>query len=549
MPHTILILGGYGAFGARLCRLLQPFAELRVLIAGRARQPAQSLADQLNCPDGATFEACALDIAELPQRIASLAPWIVVNTVGPFQGADYRIAETAIRAGAHYIDIADGREFVARFSALDTLAKQHNVVALTGASSTPAISTAAADALAPLFATIDDIAVAILPGNRAPRGLAVVQGVLSYVGRPVRVFTDGAWRERPGWGLPGRIAIPGIGMRRAALCDTPDLDVLVERYRPRRAAVFRAGFELAALHRGLAFLASLVRLGFVRNLARTARPLRWLADRMIRFGTDRGGMSVALSGADAAGSSSTARWFLIAEAGDGPSVPVIPVVALIRRFLAGDLPGPGATSCVGLLPLAAIEAELGRLRITTRHGRDLPASASPHRHILLSEFDAVAPAVQHFHHAFGTVFAGEAEITGATNRLARMARLIAGLPRPGRFVPVQVTVTAAPDGHRWVRDFAGRKFVSRFVAADGLLQEHTGALRFAFHLFVRDGRIMMAFRRWWLWGVPLPAAFGPRVVASEGEDAQGRYRFDVRVALPLIGELVAYRGWLVPRDT
>jgi hypothetical protein len=550
MPRTILILGGYGSFGARLCRLLQPFAELRVLIAGRSQGPAQSLADQLNRPGGAAFEACALDIADLPARIAALAPWIVVHTAGPFQGADYRIAETAIRAGVHYLDIADGRDFVAGFATLDELARRHNVVAITGASSTPAISTAAADMLAAQFAAIDDIEVAILPGNRAPRGLAVVRAILSYLGRPVRVFADGSWREHSGWGLPARIVLPGIGARRAALCETPDLDVLHQRYRPRRAAIFRAGLELAVLQRGLEALAWCVRLGLVRRPARAAGKLRWLADRLFRCGSDRGGMSVTLSGADAKGARLTARWFLIAEGADGPSVPILPVVALIRRFLAGDAPAPGARACVGLLSLAAIAAELCNLRIATRHGCDLPQSTSPHRRILMSEFAAVAPAVERFHASYGSIFAGKAEIGGAANPLARIARWIAGLPRPGAAVPVEVTVTAAADGHYWARNFAGWLFRSRFtVSDDAFLLEHTVPMRFAFHLFVRDGRIHMEFRRWWFWRIPLPAALGPRVAASEGEDEYGRYRFDVRVALPLIGELVSYRGWLLARDT
>jgi NAD(P)-dependent dehydrogenase (short-subunit alcohol dehydrogenase family) len=551
MPRTVLILGGYGSFGARLCRRLQQFADLRVVIAGRAHEPAQSLANALNRPGGAVFEACVLDVADLPARIGALAPWLVVNTVGPFQGSDYRIARTAIGAGAHYIDIADGRDFIAGFATLDALAKQHGVVAIAGASSTPAISSAAADLLAGQFSAIDDIEVTILPGNRAPRGLAVIRALLSYVGRPVRVFIDGAWRERPGWGLQARAALPGIGARRAGLCETPDLDVLHARYRPRRSAIFRAGLELAALHRGLGCIALLVRLGAVRDPSRLAPALRWLANLLDRCGTDRGGMCVKLSGVDPAGSALTARWYLVAEAGDGPSVPIVPVVALIRRMLAGDLPAQGAAACVGLLPLAAIDAELRGLRITTRHGPDLPQSLSPHRRILRSAFDQVAPAIRHFHEHPGATHAGSARIDGGVNPLARLARLLFGLPKPGGDVPVTVTMTAAQDGHHWVRNFAGRVFASRFITEpDGaLLVEHTGPMRFGFHLTVENGCIVMAFRRWWLWRLPLPAALGPRVTASEGVDEQGRYRFDVQVALPIIGDLVSYRGFLSPRDT
>jgi len=44
-------------------------------------------------------------------------------------------------------------------------------------------------------------------------------------------------------------------------------------------------------------------------------------------------------------------------------------------------------------------------------------------------------------------------------------------------------------------------------------------------------------------GVPLPARWFAGVAARESE-ADGRYCFDVRAALPLAGLLVHYRGWL-----
>jgi len=40
----------------------------------------------------------------------------VIHCAGPFQSQDYRVALAAMAAGAHYLDLADGRQFVARFS-------------------------------------------------------------------------------------------------------------------------------------------------------------------------------------------------------------------------------------------------------------------------------------------------------------------------------------------------------------------------------------------------------------------------------------------------
>jgi hypothetical protein len=37
---------------------------------------------------------------------------------------------------------------------------------------------------------------------------------------------------------------------------------------------------------------------------------------------------------------------------------------------------------------------------------------------------------------------------------------------------------------------------------------------------------------------------GPGTMASESVDAEGRFRFDVKLWLPFIGKLVHYAGWL-----
>ena len=46
--------------------------------------------------------------AALQQR----KPTVVISTVGPFQGQGYGAAEACIRQGIHYVDLADGRDFV-----------------------------------------------------------------------------------------------------------------------------------------------------------------------------------------------------------------------------------------------------------------------------------------------------------------------------------------------------------------------------------------------------------------------------------------------------
>ena len=51
--------------------------------------------------------------------------------------------------------------------------------------------------------------------------------------------------------------------------------------------------------------------------------------------------------------------------------------------------------------------------------------------------------------------------------------------------------------------------------------------------------------RWRLAGIPMPKALLPTGSTFETE-ADGRFAFDIDIALPLIGRIVAYRGTLRP---
>lgn len=365
MSRMVLVIGGSGAFGSRLVDGLIATTDFDVLIAGRDPTRAAARAAATNTQRA---RAMRLDTATAtPDDLHATGAFLAVNAAGPFQGADYRLARAAIAAGMHYVDLADARDFVAGFAALHAAAHAAGIVALTGASSTPALSHAVLDHLTSGWQGIDTIEIAISPGNRgAPRGLAVVHAILSYAGQPVRVFADGRWVARAGWGWPMRREIPGLGRRWLSLCETPDLDLVPLRFAPREAAIFRAGLELPVLHLGLCAVGLLVRARLLPSLVPVARPSRWVAERLAGFGSDRGGMLVEAAGSDAAGKAIRAQWSLLAEGGDGPVIPTLPALAAIRAIADGRLAQPGARPCVGVLDLGTIAHEFARYRITTR---------------------------------------------------------------------------------------------------------------------------------------------------------------------------------------
>ena len=164
----VLILGGYGNFGKRITRLLAR-QNIPVIISGRDATKARILAQTL---PGGLAEIAIFDIKQaLSAQLKALAPTVVINTCGPFQTSDYAAAETCIKHGAHYIDLADGRDFVTNIHALDGKAKRNNVAVISGASTVPGLTSAVIEHLRPHFSAIDSLDFGIAPGQKAERGL------------------------------------------------------------------------------------------------------------------------------------------------------------------------------------------------------------------------------------------------------------------------------------------------------------------------------------------------------------------------------------------
>jgi hypothetical protein len=114
-----------------------------------------------------------------------------------------------------------------------------------------------------------------------------------------------------------------------------------------------------------------------------------------------------------------------------------------------------------------------------------------------------------------------------------------------------VTVRFDIDGRReiWRRDFGGREMISiQEPAKDGgagCLVEWFGPCAVELAVPAGPDGLRLEPRRLWVFGVPLPQFLLPRVQASE-RVLCGRFRFDVRIDLPVLGLLVHYRGYLVP---
>lgn len=350
----VAIVGAYGQFGQRIASALAGDAGIELVLCGRRLEAAQSLAEQLQQQDPcARVSAAALDVdaSGLPAAIAALQAQLLIHTAGPFQNRDYRVAEAALQCGAHYVDLADAREYVMGIGRIDPIACAHERWAIAGASSVPGLSAAVVEALQRRFSRLDGVVTAISPGNRTARGLATTRAILGYVGRPFTALIDGRWQTVHGWQSLRRLASPATGTRWVARCDVPDLSVLPTRYPQLQYCDFRAGLELRRMHFGLWLASWLVRAGLLPTLQTWAKPLLAISERWIDSGSDVGVMTVEVAGRDLAGTPLELRWRIVAEHGSGPQIPATAAVVIARKLARGQLPGAGARACVDLFTL------------------------------------------------------------------------------------------------------------------------------------------------------------------------------------------------------
>jgi hypothetical protein len=553
---TVLILGGYGAFGGRLVRLLAPDGRLTLIVAGRSAERARQFCEGLG--GGAKTVPLALDRdGDFAAALDRLRPDILVDASGPFQAygkAPYRVVEACIDRGIAYLDLADGSDFVEGIGRLDDAARAKGVFALSGTSTCPALTAAVLRELADGMERIDSVAGGIAPSPFVGLGLGVIQAIASYAGKPVSVLRDGVMARAYPFTETRRVTVapPGripLASRLFSLIDVPDHRVLPKLFPGLRTVWFGAGPVPPILHRGMVGLAWLVRLRILPSLAPLA-PLFHRTSGLFRWGEHRSGMFVRVSGSDAKGAL-TREWHVVAEGDEGPSIPAMAAAAVIRRCLDGKRPESGARSAVHDVDLSDYESFFAGRAIHTGRREERAGNALPlYRRILGDAYEELPPAIRILHDIDGSLrAAGRASIERGRSPLARLGAMIIGFPPAGDDVPVEVRFLVAKGRETWRRTFAGKSFESLQEEGTGrsarLLIERFGPLGFAMAVVVTKDGLELVLRRWTVFGLPLPLWLAPRMKAFEREE-DGRFRFHVEIGHPLTGPIVRYRGWLEP---
>ena len=361
-PTRVLILGAYGFFGSRISEALAPNPRVRLILAGRDETKATALAYKLGLTAGHAKRVDA-DDPKFATLLKKLGVNVLIHTAGPFQQQDYHVAQAAIAAGCHYLDLADGRAFVTGISHLDAAARAATVSVISGVSSLPALSAAVVDHYLAGFSRLDGIRIGISSGALVP-GIATVRAIFDYCGKPFRVLEKGEWVEVHGWLDRHTHTFPRpIGTRLFGRCDVPDLALLPARYPGVKTVSFHAGFASDTGHKTVELLARQVQSGRLKSALPFAGLFFMVARRLQSLLSDSGGMYVSLTGADGDGKPKLLTWKLLASENHGPQIPCAPAIALTNKIATGFVPPAGAQACMGLLTLDEILEPLKGLRI------------------------------------------------------------------------------------------------------------------------------------------------------------------------------------------
>jgi len=553
----ILILGGYGTFGGRLAQLLANDERLTLLIAGRSKEKADAFCKTLTV--GAQKIPLFFDRnRDVEAQIRNISPNLVVDATGPFQAYGenpYGVIKACVVNNVDYMDLADGSEFVKNVSQFDEQAKAKNIFILSGVSSFPVLTAAVVRRLSKGYAKINTIKGGIAPSPYAGVGLNVIRAIASYSGKRLPLIRNG----QPAFGyaltetMRYTISPPGclpLNNTLFSLVDVPDLQVLPELWPDLDSIWMGAGPVPEILHKMLIGLAWLVRIRLLPSLSPFASLFHFVIN-ILRWGEHRGGMFVLVEGVNGAGEKVERSWHLLAEGNDGPFIPSMAVEALVKRSLSGKRPPAGARPATKDLELEDYEIIFKDRTIYTgqREWNKDNHPAHLYQRLLGNVWDSLPPLLIKLHESKKAE--GVAKVEVGQNWLARLIAGRFGFSKAGEDVPVQASFQLKDNGELWQRTFAGKSF-SSFQSegrgsSDKLLSERFGIFNFDFALVVESEKMSLIVRRWNIFGIPLPLMLSPiRNVSEYAVD--DRFYFYVEISHPIIGLIVRYQGWLVPRE-
>ena len=153
-------------------------------------------------------------------------------------------------------------------------------------------------------------------------------------------------------------------------------------------------------------------------------------------------------------------------------------------------------------------------------------------------------AVQRFHRLAGLhVFAGQVRTYAPKSSLSRLLARCLGTPRQASQGQLRFELQSSPEREQWTRSFPTQTMRSTLTLERNLIAERLGAATLRFRLRASEHGLTMELDSLSFLGIPCPRWLLPQVLAVESGQADALH-FKVRAALPLVGEVAHYEGYL-----
>ncbi len=195
----ILVLGGYGNTGTRLCALLTSHTDAEVIVAGRDIDRATRLAGELNMGSVERVSARALDASDreaIARACYDIDLLVVASSTGHHTGG---VARAAIETGTDYMDVVFSSRKLEVLRSLEKAIRDSGRCFITDGGFHPGLPAAVGRALADEFDSVESLVVAGIVRsswrglNLSPTTMAEFAEELA--GLATLEFREGSWRR------------------------------------------------------------------------------------------------------------------------------------------------------------------------------------------------------------------------------------------------------------------------------------------------------------------------------------------------------------------
>ncbi|MCG8519405.1 MAG: saccharopine dehydrogenase NADP-binding domain-containing protein [Pseudomonadales bacterium] len=345
----VVVVGGYGPLGTRLCHHLSQQAGLDLVVAGASQAATTALASRLSPQARAQLSTSLLapEQSDFSSRLQALAPDLVIDADGPFRSGRLRVAEACLRVGAHYLDTATERRHVCNLAQLNQSAQQAGVLLVSGATAAPGLTSAVVSHYRDDFATLASVDLALAPGRQVGIRYPLATRL------PCRWDFGGAVGHH--WTIAAdaadQVLLPGA----CEVSERVQLQVAVPRNWRRLPAMAMARLRSLAAP--------------CQKLPAVPAPAPSLATQS---GADPAALQVVMTGTDRRNRRQTLCWQLTMATGDNIDLAILPALLLARRWLQRGHWPSGAGPCVARLSLAEIQAQADDLGFQVQLWGDQP---------------------------------------------------------------------------------------------------------------------------------------------------------------------------------